>query len=286
MKTTATFSILFWADLSRAKDNQASIYARVTVNGKRATISLKRKVSVSDWDAHKGRSRGNNQFTRALNGYLEEVNSGLFKCYQDLKLEHRLITSQAVKARYLGEDEQNRSVNDIIKYHNEDMQGKLKWGTQKNYYTTQKYLSKFLLKNHGTTDIYLRELDYNFIIKFEKYLRGHVPEDHQKPMGNNTVMKHIERLRKLVNLSVKLGWLDRDPFANFKSQFIKTERGFLSLQELRAVEEKRFTIGRLQLVKDLFVFSCYTSLSYIDVINLKEDNISIGIDGELWIHYR
>ena len=286
MKTTATFSILFWADLSRAKDNQASIYARVTVNGKRATISLKRKVSVSDWDAHKGRSRGNNQFTRALNGYLEEVNSGLFKCYQDLKLEHRLITSQAVKARYLGEDEQNRSVNDIIKYHNEDMQGKLKWGTQKNYYTTQKYLSKFLLKNHRTTDIYLRELDYNFIIKFEKYLRGHVPEDHQKPMGNNTVMKHIERLRKLVNLSVKLGWLDRDPFANFKSQFIKTERGFLSLQELRAVEEKRFTIGRLQLVKDLFVFSCYTSLSYIDVINLKEDNISIGIDGELWIHYR
>lgn len=286
MKTTATFSILFWADLSRAKDNQASIYARVTVNGKRATISLKRKVPISDWDAHKGRARGTSQGTRTLNGYLEGVNSGLFKCYQDLKLEHRLITSQAVKARYLGEDEQNRSVNDIIKYHNEDMQGKLKWGTQKNYYTTQKYLSKFLLKNHRTKDIYLRELDYNFIIKFEKYLRGHVPEDHQKPMGNNTVMKHIERLRKLVNLAVKLGWLDRDPFANFKSQFIKTERGFLSLQELRAVEEKRFTIGRLQLVKDLFVFSCYTSLSYIDVINLTEDNINIGIDGELWIHYR
>lgn len=129
MKTTATFSILFWADLSRAKDNQASIYARVTVNGKRATISLKRKVPISDWDAHKGRARGTSQGTRTLNGYLEGVNSGLFKCYQDLKLEHRLITSQAVKARYLGEDEQNRSVNDIIKYHNEDMQGKLKWGT-------------------------------------------------------------------------------------------------------------------------------------------------------------
>tara|TARA_R110002033_G_scaffold124748_2_gene166672 strand:+ start:184 stop:1443 length:1260 start_codon:yes stop_codon:yes gene_type:complete len=286
MKTTVTFSILFWADLSRAKDNQASIYARITVNGKRATISLKRKVPVSDWDAHKGRSRGTNQMTRTLNNYLEEVNSSLFKCYQDLKSEHKLITSQAVKARYLGEDEQNHSVNDIIKYHNDDMQDKLKWGTQKNYYTTQKYLSKFLLKNYRTTDIYLQELDYNFIIKFEKYLRGHVPEDHQKPMGNNTVMKHIERLRKLINLSFKLGWIDRDPFVNFKSQFIKTERGFLSLQELRAVEAKHFTIERLQLVKDLFVFSCYTSLSYIDVINLTEDNISIGIDGELWIHYK
>ena len=286
MKTTTTFSILFWADFSRIKENQASIYARITVNGKRATISLKRKVPISDWDAHKGRSRGTNQNTRILNNYLEEVNSGLFKCYQDLKLERKLVTSQAIKARYLGEDEESHSVIDIIKYHNEDMQGKLKWGTQKNYYTTQKYITDFLLKTYRTSDKYLKELDYNFIIKFEKYLRAHMPADHQKPMGNNTVMKHIERFRKLINLASKLGWLERDPFVNFKSQFIKTERGFLSLQELRAIEEKQFTIERLQMVKDLFVFSCYTSLSYIDAINLTEDNINIGIDGELWIHYK
>ncbi|WP_111309964.1 Arm DNA-binding domain-containing protein [Confluentibacter sediminis] len=78
MKTTTTFSILFWADFSRVKENQASIYARITVNGKRATISLKRKVPISDWNAHKGRSRGTNQNTRILNNYLEEVNSSLF----------------------------------------------------------------------------------------------------------------------------------------------------------------------------------------------------------------
>lgn len=96
MKTTATFSILFWADFSRAKANQASVYVRITVNGKRATISLKRKVPGSDWDAHKGRSRGTNQKTRIFNYYLEEVNSSIFKCYQELKLEHKLITSQAL----------------------------------------------------------------------------------------------------------------------------------------------------------------------------------------------
>ena len=286
MKTSSTFSILFWVDFSRVKDNQASIYARITVNGKRATLSLKRKVPLSDWDAHKGRARGTNQNTRILNNYLEQVNSNLFKSYQDLKNERKLITSQAIKSRYLGEDQQNYSINDIISYHIEDMEGKLKWGTQKNYYTTQKYISKFLLKSYKTTDIYLRELDYNFIIKFEKYLREHAPEDHQKPMGNNTVMKHIERLRKLINLSFKLGWIDRDPFINFKAQFIKTERGFLSLAELKRVEEKHFTIARLELVKDLFVFSCYTSLSYIDVIKLTQDNICTGIDGELWIYYK
>jgi integrase/recombinase XerD len=104
-------------------------------------------------------------------------------------------------------------------------------------------------------------------------------------MGNNTVMKHIERFRKLINLSRKLGWMERDPFINFKAKRIKTERGFLSLLELQEIEKKNFTIPRLQLVRDLFVFSCYTSLSYIDAINLSAENIRIGIDGELWIFY-
>ena len=241
MKTTSTFSILFWADHARAKNDQASIYARVTVNGKRATISLKRKIHLGDWDAHRGRSRGTNQSARTLNNYLEEVNGGLFKCYQDLKLEGKLITSQAIKARYLGEDDRSHSIMDIIIYHNEDMQDKLKWGTQKNYYTTQKYVTNFISKHFKTSDMYLKELDYNFIIKFEKFLRAHTLEEYQKPMGNNTVMKHIERLRKLVNLSVKLGWLDKDPFMNFRANFEKTERGFLTLEELMAIEEKHFT---------------------------------------------
>lgn len=286
MKTSSTFSILFWADFSRAKNDQASLYARITVNGKRATISLKRKVLVPDWDVHKNRARGTNQKSRILNSYLDETYNHLFKCYRDLMNEHKLITAQAVKARYFGNDENNRSITDIINYHNEDMVNKLKWGTQKNYYTTQSYISKFLSKFYKTTDLYLRELDYHFIIKFEKYLRDYVPEDHQKPMGNNTVMKHIERFRKMINLSLKLGWIERDPFINFKAKFIKNERGFLSLEELQEIENKQFTIHRLELVKDLFVFSCYTSLSYIDVIHLTADNICIGIDGELWIYYK
>lgn len=257
MKTSSTFSILFWADFSRAKNDQASIYARITVNGKRATISLKRKVLVSDWDVHKNRARGTNQKSRILNSYLDETYNHLFKCYRDLMNEHKLITAQVVKARYFGNDENNRSITDIINYHNEDMVNKLKWGTQKNYYTTQSYISKFLSKSYKTTDLYLRELDYHFIIKFEKYLRDYIPEDHQKPMGNNTVMKHIERFRKMINLSFKLGWIQRDPFINFKSKFIKNERGFLSLEELQEIENKQFSIPRLELVKDLFVFSCY-----------------------------
>jgi len=285
MKTSATFSILFWVELSRTKNHQASLYARITVNGQRSAISLKRKVFITDWDSDRNRAKGTGQKLRLLNSYLDETYNQLFEAYRDLKSEHKLITAQTIKARFLGLDEDNRSVLDIISCHNEDMKGKLKWGTQKNYFTTQLYISRFLSKSYKTTDMHLRELDYDFIIKFEKFLRAYIPKDHQKRMGNNTVMKHIERFRKLINLSYKLGWMERDPFVNFKAKFDKTERGFLSLAELKRIEEKQFVISRLKLVRDLFVFSCYTSLSYIDAINLTTDNIRIGIDGELWIYY-
>ena len=121
--------------------------------------------------------------------------------------------------------------------------------------------------------MYLSKLTFRFLVDFEKFLRGHIPEDHQKPMGNNTVMKHIQRLRKMVTLAYKMEWIDKDPFIRFKPSYIRNDREFLREDELESIEEKEFTIERLQIVKDLFVFSCYKGLSYIDVMQLSEENV-------------
>lgn len=102
-------------------------------------------------------------------------------------------------------------------------------------------------------------------------------------MENNTVMKHIQRLRKMVTLAYKMEWIEKDPFIKFKPTYIKNEREFLSEEELQTIIEREFEIERLELVKDLFVFSCYTGLSYIDVMHLNENNITFGIDGGKWI---
>ena len=102
MKTSTTFSILFWADFARAKDKQASLYARITVNGKRATISLKRKTLVSDWDIHRNRAKGNNQKSRMLNSYLDETYTFLFECYRELKTETNYRTSRKSKVFWRG----------------------------------------------------------------------------------------------------------------------------------------------------------------------------------------
>lgn len=278
MKTSNTFSILFWLKLANAKNGKAPLYARITVNGKRAEISLKRKISISNWDTNKNKLKGLSYESKLVNNYINLVYVQLFDCYQNLKNENKLITSKAIKANFLGLDENHHSLLDIIEYHNEYMKNTLRWGTQKNYFTTHKYIKLFLQKNLNTTNIYLSELGYKFIIDFEQFLR------RQNDMGNNTVMKHIERLRKMVNLAYKMEWIDKDPFIKFKATYHKKERGFLTLDELQRIENKMFGIDRLQLIKDLFVFSCYTGLSYGDVMSLNKNNLCIGIDGKQWIN--
>jgi len=284
MKTTSTFSILFWLNSARMKNEKGLIYARITVNGIRAVISVKRKIVIADWDPVKNRARGTKQEARLLNRYLDQVYSGLFESYQELRMENKLITAQAVKSRYLGEDQQHQSLLTLVEYHNTQMTETLRWGTLKNYFTTQRYIKEFIESQFKTSDIYLHQLSYKFVIDFERFLRKYKPRDHHKPMGNNTVMKHIERLRKIISLGHRIEWIDKDPFIQYKAKYDKVERGFLTKLELQRIEDKEFKIERLQLVKDLFVFSCYTGLSYIDMMQLTKLNVVRGMDGEYWLN--
>lgn len=102
-------------------------------------------------------------------------------------------------------------------------------------------------------------------------------------MSNNTIMKHLQRLRKIVPLGYHMEWIDKDPFVRWKPSYEKTERQFLSENELSDLETYHFPIERLECVRDLFVFSCYTGISYSDIMLLTPNNIHIGIDGKNWI---
>jgi site-specific recombinase XerD len=132
-------------------------------------------------------------------------------------------------------------------------------------------------------DIPLFQLKYGFITGFEKYLKESDSIIPDRPCSHNTIMKHIERLKKVFHLAVQNEWLEKDPFTQFKPSFIKKEIAYLNELELDRVENKHFSISRLDYVRDLFVFSCYTGLSYSDVYALTKENIQLGIDGEKWI---
>lgn len=283
MRTSLTFSVLFWIYAKRARNNRTNIYARITVNGKKVNISLKQKVDVDAWDAKRQKMMGNCAAAREMNLYLDEVKSDIIQCYRDLKSENRIITAELIKARYLGEDKINYSLRDIFDYHNKTMGHKLKSDTLGHYKTTQKYVLTYLTKKYKTSDIHLQNLDYEFVIGFESFLRSYQSRPSQGKIGNNAAMKHIQRLRRMITLAYNMEWIRRDPFVKFKPKFVKKEREFLTRAELQRIEDLSSSIERLTTVEDLFVFSCYTGMSYVDIMKLTEDNIISGIDENRWI---
>src|SRR5690606_36659186 len=253
------------------------------VNKTRSEIALKRLIDGDEWNSVKGMAKPKNVELKALNSYLEETRGLLTSHYQEFIVKKELVTAEAVKNKYLGIVEQENTLQSLMEYHNLHMKEVLAYGTMKNYYTTVKYLKEFLLKQFKKSDVYLSELDYQFITQFEYFLRTYEPVDHHKGMSNNGVMKHLERFRKMVRLGVKLGWLDKDPFDLFKLKMHKVERGFLTSEELSKIEKKDFSVERIQYVKDLFVFACYTGMAYVDVMQLTPNNIVKGSDGNQWI---
>lgn len=281
---TNSFGVTFYLRKYKTTNGKAPIYARITVDGRRAEISTKRSIDEKNWNSKKGMTRGSRDEIRSLNIFLEQVRSQIVERYQEILLQKKFVTAEAVKDKFIGAENTEYTLSKLMEYHNINMKDTLAWGTMKNYFTTQKYILLFIKNKFKSSDLYLSVLTFKFIIDFERFLRNYEPADHHRPLANNGVMKHIERFRKMISMSVRMEWLEKDPFSKYQQKFDKVERGFLTKEELQTIEHKKFALPRLQWVCDLFIFSCYTGLAYIDLMHLTPVNLIIGIDGDYWIN--
>jgi site-specific recombinase XerD len=283
MNTTQSFGIHFTIRSDKEKDGKSPIYACITVNRKKCFFAIKQNTDSKSWDNRKGACKGSKDEFRAINGYLENLRRALGNIYQQMRLKGLYITAEAVRDAYFNKDIEVYKLSDLFKYHNDTALATIKSITLKHYFVTQRYLLKFIQKQFKKDDLYLHELNFKFIKDFENFLYNHKPADHQKPIQTNGVVKHMVRINKMIALAVKLEWLDKNPFTRYSIKSQKVNRDCLSQSELIAVENKTFSVERLNLVRDLFVFSCYTGLAYIDLINLSPANLVKGNDGEFWI---
>lgn len=287
MKTSKTFNIYFWLKTVARKENgNLPIYVRIAVDGKRADISVKRNIDERDWNKKAGRMNPRLKHSRVLNDYLDQVYNGLLDCHRQLQLDKHIITSQSIKQRYLGIDKPVSTLIELIEHHQKNELMKLAPGTAKNYAATEKYLSRFVKERFRLSDVSLSVVDYAFIVDFENYLRTTPSLRKCQPLNNNGIMKHMERFQKMVNVGVRFGWLKKNPFLLYQLKFEEYDSDFLEAEEIGVLRSFEFEDYSAALVRDLFLFSCYTGLSYIEVKNLNEASIVKGFDGEDWISVR
>ncbi|WP_416448348.1 site-specific integrase [Leeuwenhoekiella sp. A2] len=284
MKNPVTFGITIFPKTNKAKGGKAPLYARITLNSERIELSLQRRITLTLWDERKSRLRGSCTESIQVNKSIDRIYNQIYESFRQLQDENKVLSAAAIKARYMGVDDSFKKLSDILDYHTLNMQTVLKPGTMKNYRTTEKYLYEFLGVQMKSTDIYLKQINYGFILDFEHFLRTYKSKSHRPSPTNNGVMKHLERFKKLMNLAQKLEWVQKDPFSKFALKFTKAERDFLSKEELEKIIGFQSSRSALLQTRDIFVFACYTGLSYIDVKNLSANNIVPGIDGNKWIY--
>ena len=280
MRTSQTFSISFIVRKKKNQSDLALLYARITVNGKFLEISLKRTIPIDKWNQAGNRLKGNSPESQQINKKIDETKALLYEAYDTLVKEDQVINAQKIKSRYLKSDQQHFTLTYLINYHKEKMDKILKYGTMKNYFTTESYLKKYLKTHLNISDIYLKQIDYQFTLGFESFLRA-LPGLH-----NNGVMKHMERFKKLMGLAGDLDWIEKNPSKKFKLRFEQVDMVYLNKTELEKIKNGVLEKTVLSINRDIFIFSCYTGLTYADVKGLKNYHLQIGIDGKNWIYTR
>jgi hypothetical protein len=283
MKTNNTFSIVFLCRPSKKDTSMGSIFVRITANGKQTEISLNEKLPVSQWNVQKQEANGRTPLVKALNSHVDNVRFKIKEKYRTLVDKDLPITAQGIKDAFLGNqvEQKGHTLNELIAYHEKIEGEKLSPGTMKNYVTTGEYIRSFPKAKFDKDDIYLKELNYEFIVELEYFIRSNPLKLHD-PCEGNGVMKHLERVKKMVRWSRQLGWIQHDPFLDYKLSFKKQKRKKLDLVEVARIEEQTFTNSRIDYLRDLFLFSCYTGLAYADVMALTPENLETDHKGRLW----
>ncbi len=282
MKRNQTFSILVWLSASRSRKPEGTLYARVTVDGKRAEISLGKKIKTELWDERTARAIGRSDEAYQINSFLDLVKGKINQHYYELLASDAVISAEAVKIIYLGIEQRGKTVLEVFRYHNDQMFaliGKdIAIGTHKRYKVAIGKMERFIKATYRKTDIPLLDLKYSFIADFEYYLKTEDKIDH------NTAIRYIKIVKKIANVAVRNEWIAHNPFQAFKCTTKEVNRGYLSEEELEILMNKVLPSTRLEEVRDIFIFGCYTGYAYAEVEILSAEHISIGIDGQKWIH--
>ncbi|MDN3548981.1 site-specific integrase [Mucilaginibacter aquaedulcis] len=274
-----SFGLLYFLKNS-GNEPKKFIYLRITVDGHPVELSTKKQWWDNRWDQEKGRASGVKEDAREVNFFLDTLENKVFKARQKLIEEEEIITAEILRDMLAGRDSR-KMILEIFAQHNADMKvlvGKdYAEGTCECFATTYEHTKSFIIWAFNAEDLSVRKLNHAFIERFALWLKT------ERNCGHNTTMKYLANFKKIVLLCVKNRWLPADPFPDFELSRKEVIRHPLNQWELDKISARRFTNERLRIVRDIFVFSCYTGLAYADVAKLTRQEIIKGVDGEQWI---
>ncbi|WP_337419956.1 site-specific integrase [Phocaeicola sp.] len=283
----SSFSILFFIRESKArKSGKAPIELMITVNGERCPLSTGKQVPIDKWDKVKQQVKGKDEEAQSLNNYLKAIKAKLYQKEAELLDRGFIITAELLRDAYFDKVEslKEKTLFEVFEEHNQEQEKLVGNGVSKATYWISVYtvrlLKEFVQQKYKREDLYLRELNLNFIQSFHSFLRI------DKGMAQNSSTKHLMLLKKIVNLAVANSYMTTNPFITYKIEREPVEIDFLNEEELRKIINFDTPLPRLERAKDMFLFGCFTGLSYIDIKTLAPEHFEKDSTGRIWIKKR
>ena len=279
----STFSIIFYLKRQVVKkDGTVPVMGRITVDGTQVQFSCKVTANPKLWDTKGGRMTGKSMLTLEVNRKLDKMRVSINKHYQEILDRDNYVTAEKVKNAFLGLEYRCQTLLKVYAQYNEDYEklykaGMRSWGSLRKYRCVYRHLQEFLQSRYHVNDISLKELTPAFITDFEAFLRT------DKHLCENSLSVYMLPLRTMVFRAIDNGWLTRDPFHDYKVPKVETTRGFLTKEEIHLLMNAELKRKTQQLIRDLYLFCCFTGLSFADLKNLKEEHIQTFFDDSEWI---
>lgn len=288
METTkkSTFKVLFYLNKNAPKKNGlVPIMCRITVNGTQSAFSTKLNISSSNWDLKYGRVLGKSREAQDVNSKLDKIRLGIEECYSKILKNEGTVNSAKLKNTLLGMESGELTFFKFCEQFLLDFEKKVNsglWviGSYRKYRTLIKHLHNFARVKYGYSDVSFNDLTCDFVQEFDYYLR----DDHH--LGHNTVWVYMIGFTTLCRLAMSRKHLAFNPFSEYKNTKKDKDRGYLLRNELEQLVTFNCATKKDELVKDLFVFSCFTGLSYSDMKSLKNSHLQEFFDGNRWIIIR
>lgn len=264
------------------KEMKAPVYLRITVNSKRVEIATGYWIRPDDWNTEKQQAKGVSEISRAINDYIVSTKAKILQIQNSFTVVGSPnITAELVKKKLLGVSPETKSLLQLFDYHNSQIKEQIgkgfREGTYRHYVVTYNKVKAFLKFQYKVDDFPLESLSHQFVSDFHYYLKT------TQSLSSNTAMKKIKQLKTVIAIALKNDWLSKNPFANFKAYYKDPKREALTQEEIDVLASKSFSTERLTVVRDVFLFSCYTGLRFSDVQKLTPENVMKGIDGGQWI---
>lgn len=271
-----TINFLLKRTKTRA-DGKCPVYVRCTMDGKRFEIATGIFSEPQNWDASRQILKGRGEEIKKVNYQLNKMVTKINDSYNQLESMEGSFDIFDLKLKLNGKKIERYLLevfNQVLSSIKAQIGNGYAIGTLKHYLATKSKLNEFVAKTYQRNDIALNAVNYQFLNSFDVFLKS------TYRLGENTVWGYHRHLKKVLNDAVAMGYLTRNPYDTFKVKRGEANRDFLTMEEVKRIEQKTINIHRLEIVKDIFVFACYTGLSYFDISKLVPQHLAKGDDGE------